>query len=52
MPGHGTRKNKKSCGSHGGTRKQRGGFGFLKKLAKKASEKILKAKTAVSAHPI
>ena len=52
MPGHGTRKNKKSCGSHGGTRKQRGGFGFLKNLAKKASEKITKAKTAIAAHPM
>ena len=31
MPGYGTRKNKKSCCSHGGTRKQRGGF-FLKRM--------------------
>ncbi len=30
MPGHGTRK-RKSCGSHGGTRKQRGGF-LLKRI--------------------
>ena len=49
MPGHGTRK-RKSCGSHGGTRKQRGGFfGVLKK---KAADKIAAAKTAIAAHPI
>ena len=51
MPGHGTRK-RKSCGSHGGTRKQRGGFGFLKKLAKKANEKIAAAKSAIKEHPV
>ena len=47
MPGHrnGTKK-RKSCSSHGGTRKQRGGFGFLKKLTKKATDKITEAAKA------
>ena len=46
MPGHrnGTKK-RRSCSSHGGTRKQKGGFGFLKKLNAAAS----KLKTAAEA---
>ena len=53
MPGHGTRKNKKSCGSHGGTRKQRGGlFGVLKSLANKANKNLAAATTAIAEHPI
>ena len=48
MPGHGTRK-RKSCGSRGGTRKQRGGFfGALKKAAKNAADKAAELKKAAS----
>ena len=52
MPGHGTRK-RKSCSSHGGTRKQRGGlFGVLKSLANKANKNLKAARTAIEEHPI
>ena len=51
MPGHGTKK-RKSCGSRGGTRKQRGGFGFLNKLAKNAKKNFAAAKSAIKEHPV